>query len=150
MRDYIVNKKAELNYHIEERLEAGIVLEGWEVKGILAKKLNLDNAFIKIKGGEAFLVNAQIAVSSTVCTHYQVEPARPRKLLLHRREISRLIGKAEEKGYTLIPLKVYQDRKIKLLVGVGKGKKLHDKRQDLKDKDWARQKEQLLKQANRE
>lgn len=149
MKDLAINKKAEHEYFIEDRLEAGIVLEGWEVKAILGKKINLDNAFVKVSNGEVFLFNAQIQAGSSVCTHHAADPTRIRKLLLNKKEISRLIGKVEVKGYTLIPLKVYQGRKLKVQIGVGKGKKLYDKRQDQKEKDWAREKEQLFKSSVR-
>lgn len=147
MKELAINKKARFDYTIEDELEAGIVLEGWEVKSILAKKLNLSNAFIRVRDGEVFLYNALVQPVTTICTHVEVDTTRPRKLLLNRKEISRLVGKQEQKGFTLIPLQVYKGAKIKVLIGVGKGKKDHDKRQDLKDKDWAREKDQLMKKS---
>lgn len=144
-----INKRAHFDYSIEDKFEAGLMLEGWEVKSIRAKKMNLDGAFIKVRDGEVFLYNAQVVPENTVCTHVPVDPTRTRKLLLKRTEIERLSVKVDEKGYTLIPLRVYFTKKIKLQLGIGKGKKHHDKRQDLKDKDWARERDQLVKQNAR-
>lgn len=144
----IKNKKANLNYFIEETYEAGMSLLGWEFKSILAKKVNLDNAYVVLNSGEAFLLNAQMAVPDSASTHVECNPLRTRKLLLHRAELSKLIGAVQQKGYTLIPLKIYIKRgKAKLLFGLGRGKKNYDKREDLKQKDVQREIQQAIKRS---
>jgi SsrA-binding protein len=147
MFDEIKNKKANYNYFIEETFEAGILLYGWEVKSILKKKVNLDNAYVSIKDGELFLFNALITPIITVSTHVTPETTRLRKLLMHRKEIDKLIGQVEQKGYTLIPLKIIRNNKnkFKLIFGLAKGKKKYDKRESEKEKDWKREQEQMLK-----
>lgn len=145
--DEIRNKKANYNYFIEETFEAGLVLQGWEFKSILKKKANLDNAYVVVKGGELFLLNALITPMETVSTHVIPEATRLRKLLMHRKEIHKLIGQVEQKGYTLMPLKIIRNNrgKLKLIFGLAKGKKNYDKRETEKEKDWKREQEQMFK-----
>jgi len=143
-----VNKKARHDYFIEETYEAGLALEGWEVKSLRAGKANIRDAWVKILNNEAWLIGALITPLITASTDQHHDPTRTRKLLLHRREIDRLRGKIEQQGYTLVPLQLYWKRgKVKLEFGLAKGKKLHDKRATLKERDWQRQKQRLLKSA---
>lgn len=141
------NKKAQHDYFLEERVEAGIALLGWEVKSLRAGKIQLVDSYILLKSGEAWLIGTQIPPLSTTClTHTAVDPHRTRRLLLHRREINRLVGRKEREGYTLIPTRLYWTRgKVKLEIAVAKGKKQHDKRQSEKERDWNREKSRLLK-----
>lgn len=140
------NRKASHDYFIEERFEAGIVLEGWEVKSLRAGRVQLDQGYIFLKNGEAYLFGALINPLQTASTHINPEPQRTRKLLLKKRELSKLIGNVERKGYTLTPLSLYwKDDRVKLEVGLAKGKQLHDKRASEKEKDWVREKQRLLK-----
>lgn len=141
----VVNKKARFNFFIEETFEAGIMLEGWELKPILGRKINLDNSHVVVKDGELFLFNALITPLISTATHVPVESSRPRKLLMKKKEIMRLMGKIQEKGYTLIPLKVYRKNKIKVEIGLAKGKNNYDKRQTLKEADWKREEGKLMK-----
>jgi SsrA-binding protein len=144
-----INKKAKFNYFLEETLEVGLVLQGWEVKSILAKKINIEQAHVVIKDGEAYLFNANIIPAKETSTHIVADPTRNRKLLLHKKELNRLVGKIAEKGYTLVPTKIYFNRKIKLEIALAKGKKLHDKRDTEKERDWNREKSSLLKQNSK-
>lgn len=140
------NKKARHDYSIEENIEAGLVLEGWEVKSLRAGKAQLVDSHVIIKRGEAYLIGAHITPLPTASTHVQADPTRLRKLLLHSREIVHLIGSVERKGYTLVALALYWKKgKIKLDLGLAKGKKLHDKRATEKQRDWQREKARLLK-----
>jgi SsrA-binding protein len=140
------NKKARFDFFIEETLEAGIALEGWEVKSLREGRANLTESYAILKDGEAWLLGAHIAPLPSASTHINPDPIRTRKLLLHRRELDRLIGAVERKGYTLVPLSLYWQRgRTKLRVGLAKGKKQHDKRATEKDRDWQRQKERILK-----
>lgn len=141
----VINKKARFNYFIEESFEAGIMLEGWELKPILGRKINLDNSHVIVKNGEMFLFNALITPLVSTGTHIVPESTRPRKLLMKKQEIMRLMGKVAEKGYTLIPLKVYRNRKIKVEIGLAKGKKDFDKRQVIKEADWKKESARLMK-----
>lgn len=144
------NKKAFHDYFIEEKYEAGIVLEGWEVKAIRAARANLKEAYVIIKGGEIWLIGSHITPLATASTHVQPDPVRTRKLLLHAHQISKLIGKVERAGYTLMPLDLhYSKGRIKLEVGLAKGKKQHDKRDVEREKDWAREKDRLMKEQKR-
>lgn len=139
-----VNRKAHHEYLIEERLEAGLVLQGWEVKSLRAGKVQLDQAYVILKGQECWLLGSQITPLQTASTHVTADPTRTRKLLLNRRELSNLIGSVERKGYTLIPLSLYwKNNHIKLEIALAKGKKLHDKRATEKERDWQRQKQRL-------
>lgn len=140
------NKKAHFEYFIEEAYEAGLVLEGWEIPSIRKGKVNITDAHVIIKNGEAFLLGSQIQPLQNAATHLRTDPTRTRKLLLKHKEIARLIGAIERQGYTLIPLALYWLRnKVKIKVALAKGKKLHDKRETIKDRDWKRDKERILK-----
>jgi SsrA-binding protein len=141
-----LNKKALHDYFIEERFEAGLALEGWEVKSLRAGRLQLKESYVVIKEGEAWLFGAHISPLPTASTHIRPDPLRTRKLLLHRQELDRLIGAVERKGYTLIPLALYWKRgRAKVEIGLGKGKKQHDKRDTERERDWQREKERVLK-----
>ena len=142
------NRRARYDYFIEERLEAGIVLEGWEVKSMRAGKAQLAEAYVYIRNGEAFLIGSHLAPLRTASTHKVADPVRTRKLLLHRNELDRLIGATERRGYTIVPLELYwKAGRAKLQVGLAKGKKQHDKRATEKDRDWKRDKARLLKRG---
>ena len=141
-----LNKKAKHEYFIEDRYEAGLSLEGWEVKSLRAGKINLTEAYVTLKGNEAFLFGATISPLPTASTHIHPDPTRTRKLLMHREELSKLIGLVERKGYTLVPTAMYWKRgRAKLEVGLAKGKKLHDRRADVKERDWQREKQRIFK-----
>jgi SsrA-binding protein len=141
-----VNRKARHEYAIEERFEAGMALLGWEVKSLRAGKIQLDQSYVIIKNQEAYLFGATISPLSTAAAYITADPTRSRKLLLKYKELSKLIGSVERKGYTLIPLSLYwKDNYVKLEIALAKGKKLHDKRADEKDRDWARQKQRIQK-----
>lgn len=147
--DEIKNKKANFNYFIEETFEAGLVLEGWEVKSILNKKANLENSYVIVKDGALVLLNALFQPLETTATYTDANPTRTRKLLMHKKEISKLIGLVEQKGYTLMPLKIVRRKKLKLIFGLAKGKNNYDKRQVQKDNDWKREKEMLFKTTSK-
>jgi SsrA-binding protein len=143
-----LNRKAGHDYHIEQRFESGLALEGWEVKGMRAGRVQLKESYVKILQGEAFLIGAHISPLPSASTHVHPDPVRSRKLLLHRAELNRLIGQTERAGYTLVPTALYWKRgRAKLEIGLAKGKKLHDKRATEKDRDWAREKERFFKQG---
>lgn len=140
------NRKAHHEYSFEERFEAGIMLQGWEVKSLRAGKVQIDQAYVLLKNSEAWLFGANITPLSTASTHIEHDPQRTRKLLLHASEISKLVGNVDRKGYTLIPLKLYwKDNHIKLEIALAKGKKQHDKRATEKERDWNREKQRLMK-----
>ena len=140
------NKKARFDYFIEERLEAGLALQGWEVKSMRAGKAQLTDAFVILREGEAWLLGSHIAPLNTASTHVTADPKRIRKLLLNRREIDRLTGLVDRKGYTLIALELYWSKnRAKLAVGLAKGKKQHDKRDTEKDRDWERDRARAMK-----
>ncbi len=140
------NRKATHEFFIEDRYEAGLVLQGWEVKSLREGRVQLDQSYVVIKNAEAYLFGALITPLQTASTHINPEPQRTRKLLLHQRELGKLVGSVERKGYTLVPLTLYwKDNRVKLAVGLAKGKKLHDKRATEKERDWKREKERLLK-----
>jgi SsrA-binding protein len=140
------NKKARFDYFIEDRIEAGLALQGWEVKSMRAGKAQLTDSFVIFRDGEAFLLGSHVTPLNTVSTHVVPEPKRTRKLLMNRREIDRLIGLVERKGYTLIALELYWSKnRVKVKVGLAKGKKQHDKRDTEKDRDWQRDKSRALK-----
>jgi len=142
----IQNRKAGHDYFIEERYEAGIVLDGWEVKSIRAGRAQIADGYVIVKSDELFLIGAHISPLPTVSTHFIPDPTRSRKLLLHAEEIKRLIGKVEQRGYTLVPLDLhYKKGRIKLEVGLARGKLQHDKRADKKEKEWNREKQRLLR-----
>jgi len=141
-----VNRRARHDYFIEDRFEAGLVLDGWEVKSLRAGSVQLSEAYVHIRRGEAWLVGAHIPPLKTVSTHVKADPTRTRKLLLSRPELDRLTGQVERKGYALVPLDLHWSKgRAKLDVGLAKGKKQHDKRADKKEADWQRQKARLLK-----
>jgi SsrA-binding protein len=141
-----VNKKAGFDYFIEERYEAGLVLEGWEVKSLRQSRVQLVDSYIFIKRGEAFLLGTLITPLLTVSTHFTPDQKRTRKLLLNRKELNKLIGATEREGYTVIPTKMYwKHNRVKLEIGLAKGKKQHDKRATVKDRDWERTKAKLLR-----
>ena len=142
----VLNKKAGHDYFIEQRFEAGLALEGWEVKAARAGRVQIKESYVTIKEGEAFLFGAHITPLPTASTHIQPDPIRTRKLLLHREELNRLIGLVERRGYTLIPTAMYWKRgRAKLEIGLARGKQLHDKRATEKDRDWQREKERLFR-----
>jgi len=141
-----VNRRARHDYFIEDRFEAGLALEGWEVKSLREGNAQLTEAYVNLRQGEAWLVGAHFSPLRSTSTHIKADPTRARKLLLHRHELDRLTGAVERKGYTLVPLDLHWHKgRAKLSVGLGKGKKQHDKRADRKDRDWQRQKERILK-----
>ena len=143
----IDNKKAFFDYFIEERYEAGLVLEGWEVKAIRAGRAQLKEAYVVVKKAEVWLIGCHITPLISTSTHIKPDPIRSRKLLLHDHEIKKLIGKVKEAGYTLVPLNLhYQKGRIKLEIGLAKGKKLHDKRATEKDREWQRDKARIMKE----
>ncbi|MBI5900282.1 MAG: SsrA-binding protein SmpB [Rhodocyclales bacterium] len=140
------NKKAFHEYFIEDRHEAGLVLEGWEVKAIRAGRAQLKEAYVVVKRGEVFLIGAHITPLLSASTHIHPDPVRTRKLLLHAEEINKLIGKVERAGYTLVPLDLhYSKGRVKLSIGLAKGKKQHDKRDAEKERDWVREKARLMR-----
>jgi SsrA-binding protein len=144
----VQNKKAFHDYFIEERYEAGIALEGWEVKAIREGRVQLKEAYVIVSGGELFLIGSHVSPLPTASTHIQPDPTRTRKLLLNASEISRLIGAVERAGYTLVPLDMHYTRgRVKLEIGLAKGKKQHDKREAEKDRDWKREQQRLMRQA---
>lgn len=145
-RTVALNKKARHEFFIDERFEAGLALQGWEVKALRAGRLQLKEGYVLLKDGEAWLIGAHISPLSTTSTHVIADPTRLRKLLLHRRQIDSLIGAVDRKGYTLVPLSVYwKNGRAKLEIGLARGKKQHDKRADTKDRDWQREKARLMK-----
>ena len=141
-----VNKKAFHDFFVEEKFEAGIALQGWEVKAIRAGRMNIKESYVIIKSGEIYLIGMHITPLATASTHVVADPTRTRKLLLHNREIMKLIGKVERAGYTLVPIDLHFTRgRIKLEIGLAKGTKLHDKRQDEHEKDWKREAQRAMK-----
>ena len=142
----ILNKKARHDYLIEQRFEAGLVLEGWEVKSLRAGRVQIRDSYVFLKNGEAFLLGALITPLPTASTHIKPDPQRTRKLLLNRRELNTLIGAVERKGYAVVPTAMYwKHGRAKIEIGLAKGKKAHDKRQDEKARDWQREKQRILK-----
>lgn len=142
----VENRKAFHDYFIEERFEAGIALEGWEVKAIRAGRAQLKEAYVVLTNGEVFLIGAHISPLPTASTHVQPDPTRTRKLLLNASEIAKLIGAVERAGYTLVPINLhYARRRIKLEIGLAKGKKQHDKRATERDREWQREQQRLLR-----
>ena len=140
------NKKAYHDYFIEEKFEAGVALEGWEVKAIRAGRAHIREAYVVVKNGEIALIGAHITPLTSASTHVVADPTRTRKLLLHRREINRLVGQVERAGYTLVPLNLhYSKGRIKLDLGLAKGKKQFDKRATIKEREWNREQQRLLR-----
>ena len=140
------NKKAFHDYFIEERYEAGLVLEGWEVKAIRAGRVQIKEAYVVLNHAQPFIIGMHVSALSTASTHVKPDPTRSRKLLLNASEIAKLIGKIEQRGYTLVPLDLhYSKGRVKLAVGLAKGKKQYDKREAEKDRDWQREQQRLLR-----
>lgn len=141
-----LNKKARHEYFIEERYEAGLSLQGWEIKSLREGRVQITDSYVFIRNGEAFLIATNITPLLSASTHIKPEPMRTRKLLLHRQELDKLIGMVERKGYTLVPIALYWKKgKVKLEIGLAKGKQLHDKRETEKNRDWDRDKQRILK-----
>ncbi len=146
-----VNRRARHEYHIESTIEAGVVLAGWEVKSLRAGKGQLTDTYILIKDEEAWLLGSHIMPLPSASTHVVADPTRTRKLLLHRKEIARLLGQINQKGFTCVPLSLYwKGNKIKCLLALVKGKQMHDKRADDKDRDWERQRGRIMREKNKQ
>ena len=144
-----VNKKARFNYFIEDTFQAGLVLEGWEVKSLREGRAQITESHVHIRNNEAWLLGAHITPLATASTHIRADPTRTRKLLLNRNELDRLIGAVERKGYTLVPLNLHWSKgRVKIDIGLAKGKKQQDKRATQKDRDWKRQQGRILKSSN--
>ncbi|OGT53870.1 MAG: SsrA-binding protein [Gammaproteobacteria bacterium RIFCSPHIGHO2_12_FULL_41_15] len=140
------NRKAHHDYYLEETFEAGLVLEGWELKSLRAGKVQLKESYVKLLQGEAWLIGCHISALQSVCTHTIADPIRTRKLLMHRKEINKLQKAIDRQGYTIIPVNLHwKAARVKLDIAIAKGKQLHDKRQTLKDRDWQRNKDRILK-----
>ena len=140
------NRRARFDYRLEDRLEAGIALEGWEVKSLRSGRAQLTEGYVAFRGGEAFLQGAHISPLPSASTHVQPDPVRPRRLLLHRREIDRLAGAVQRDGYTVVPLDLHWTRgRAKLAIATAKGKRRTDKRASDRDRDWQRERERLMK-----
>ena len=145
----VQNKKAFHEYFVEERFEAGIVLQGWEAKSIREGRAQLKEAYVVIRNAEVYLLGAHISPLISTSTHILANPTRTRKLLLNMSEIEKLIGKTERSGYSLVPINLHFSKgRIKIDIGLAKGKKLHDKRQSIKERDWKRQEQRILKEIN--
>lgn len=144
----VENRKARHDYFIEETYEAGVILEGWEIKAIRAGRSNLNEAYVKLIHGELYLIGCHISPLLEASTHIRPDPVRTRKLLLHKREIRKLIGKIQQRGFTIVPLNLHFSRnRVKAEIGLAKGKKIYDKRATLRERDWERQKQRLLRQS---
>jgi SsrA-binding protein len=142
----VENKKAFHDYFVEDRFEAGLVLEGWEVKSIRAGRVQLKEAYVVIMGAEIFIIGMHVSPLSTASTHVHPDPLRTRKVLLHAEEINKLIGKVERAGYALVPIDLhYTKGRVKLTVGLARGKKQYDKRETEKQRDWQREKQRLMR-----
>ena len=142
------NRKARFDYFIEDRYEAGLALQGWEVKAMRAGRAQITESYVFLRGGEAFMTGAHVTPLKTTSTHIVADPTRTRKLLLNASELSRLIGAVERRGYTIVPLDLHwKDGRVKLEIGLAKGKKQHDKRATEKDRDWQRDKARLLRRG---
>lgn len=141
-----LNKRARFEYHLEDRIEAGISLMGWEVKSLRAGNINFSESHVLLRRGEAFLFGCLITPLTSASTHVEADPMRTRRLLLHKQELARLIGQVERKGYTVVPTAMYWKRgKVKLEIALAKGKKQHDKRRADKERDWEREKGRLMR-----
>ncbi len=144
------NKKAAFNYFFEERFEAGIVLEGWEVKSLREGKVQLTDGYVVVRGGELFIIGLQIHPLHTASSHISPDKVRTKKLLLHKEQIKRLIGKVEQKGYTLVPINLHwRNGKVKCEIALAKGKAEHDKRDTIKDREGKREVERAMKDRSR-
>ncbi len=145
-----LNKRARHDYHLEDRYEAGLALQGWELKAIRAGRLGIGDSYALVKGGEIFLFGAQIVPLISASTHVIADDRRTRKLLMHRHEIDKLVGKIERDGYTLVPTAMYwSGNKVKLELALAKGKQAHDKRATEKDRDWQREKQRTMRRHNK-
>ncbi|MGD2173173.1 MAG: SsrA-binding protein SmpB [Gammaproteobacteria bacterium] len=143
-----VNRQARHDYFIEDEIETGLALEGWEVKGLRNGSLQLKESYVMVKNGEIWLIGAHISPPATASTHVKTDPTRTRKLLAHRGEIDRLVGLVDRKGYTLVALSAYWIRgRAKLKLGIARGKKAHDKRATVKERDWKRDQARILKSS---
>ncbi|MBS0211983.1 MAG: SsrA-binding protein SmpB [Proteobacteria bacterium] len=150
-RTIALNKRARHDYTLEDRHEAGIALQGWEVKALRAGRIAFTDSYAMVIGGEIFLIGAQITPLITASTHVIANDRRTRKLLLHRHEIARLVGAVERDGYTLVPLAMYwKQGKVKLEIALARGKQAHDKRAAIKDRDWARDKQRIMRRHNKD
>lgn len=146
----IQNKKARFKFAVEDTYEAGIVLQGWEVKPILARKVSMENTYVVIKDGELFLLNMQVNPEKHTSTHVVVEGSRTRKLLMKKSQIMHLVGKVEQKGFTIVPTKIYvKNRKVKVEIALAKGKNEFDKRQTVKDRDTSRELASIMKHSTK-
>ena len=146
-----LNKRARHDYHLEDRFEAGMALQGWELKSIRAGRANIGESYAIIRNGEMFLFGAQITPLAQASTHVIADDRRTRKLLLHRREIDTLVGRVERDGYTVVPTSMYwKGNKVKIELALAKGKQSHDKRQASKDRDWALEKQRVMRRHNRD
>ena len=146
-----LNKRARHEYHLEHKLEAGLALQGWELKAIRAGRANIGDAYAVVLSGELFLVGAQITPLIQASTHVVANDRRTRKLLLHRREIDELIGRVQRDGYTLIPMALYwKGNKVKAEIALARGKQQHDKREASKERDWNREKQRLMRRHNKD
>ena len=146
----VENRKAFHDYFIEERFEAGLALEGWEVKSIRAGRAQRQEAYVVVRKGELMLIDAHVSPLSTASTHVLADPTRTRKLLMHREEINRLVGKVERAGFTLTPINLhFTSGRIKLEIGLAKGKKQHDKRATVREREWTREQQRAMRQNNR-
>lgn len=144
------NRKAFHDYFVEDRYEAGLALQGWEVKSLRASRAQLKESYVYLRDGEAWLFGAHFSPLTSASTHVQADPTRTRKLLLHRHQLDHLVGAVERRGYTIVPLSLYwKEGRAKLGIGLAKGKKQHDKRATDKDRDWQRDKARLLKTRQR-
>ncbi|MDJ0878386.1 MAG: SsrA-binding protein SmpB [Halieaceae bacterium] len=141
-----LNKRARFDYHIDETFEAGLALTGWEVKSLRAGKVQITDTYVLIRNGEAFLVGASITPLDTVSTHFVADPTRTRKLLLHKKELAKLVAATQQKGMTCVCTALYwKGHLVKAKIGLARGKQSHDKRQDQRDRDWNRQKQRVLR-----
>ena len=144
------NKKARFEFALEDRVEAGISLQGWEVKSLRAGKAQITDSYVLLKNGEAWLIGALITPINTISTHFVIDPKRTRKLLLKRRELDRLIGATQQKGYTCVCTSMYwKNHLVKVEIALAKGKQLHDKRETEKERDWNREKQRVVRHANK-
>ena len=142
----VENRKAYHDYFVEEKFEAGLALEGWEVKAIRAGRAQIKEAYVILKGAEPFVIGMHVSPLPTASTHVRADPTRTRKLLLHAEELRKLIGQVEQRGYTLVPLDLHYTRgRVKMAVGLAKGKKQHDKREVEKEREWQREQQRLLR-----
>ncbi|MGI8559987.1 MAG: SsrA-binding protein SmpB [Luteimonas sp.] len=151
LKTIALNKRARHDYHLEDRYEAGLALQGWELKSIRAGRAQIGESYAVVRGGELFLFGAQITPLISASTHVVAENRRTRKLLLHRREIDQLVGRIQRDGYTLVPTALYwKGNKVKAELALAKGKQSHDKREAAKDRDWARDKQRVMRRHNKD